>query len=210
MTYNILKRILDIFGAIFGIVLFSPIIILTAIYIKITSPQGPIFADIPNRAGQKGTEFKMYKFRTMIPNAHQYLLDHPDLYEQYKKNSYKLDPDPRLLPGAKMIRKYSLDELPQFFNVLFGNMSLVGPRAYYPFELIDQGKAYPGTVPHIKEVQSVKPGITGPWQVGGRSAVSFPDRIQIDSAYAAKKSIIFDIKIIFKTPLALISGRGAC
>ncbi len=210
MTYIILKRILDIVGAVFGLLLFFPIILLTSLYIKIVSPGGPVFADTPRRVGQGGGEFKMYKFRTMIPNAHQYLLDHPDLYELYKKNSYKLDPDPRWLPGAKAIRKYSFDELPQFINVLIGDMSLVGPRAYYPFELRDQERVYPETSPHIQKVLSVKPGITGLWQVSGRSAVSFPDRIKIDSAYADKKSIFFDLKIIFKTPLALISGRGAC
>lgn len=191
-------------------VLFSPILILAAVYIKLVSPDGPIFTDTPKRVTMGGREFRMYKFRTMIPKAHEYMLAHQDLYERYKNNNYKLDDDPRWLPGAKFIRKYSIDELPQFINVILGDMSLVGARPYYPFELRDQEKVYPETAPHIKEVLSVKPGITGPWQVGGRSAVPFPERIRIDSDYASSRSIIYDISIILRTPMALISGRGAC
>lgn len=208
--YNSLKRILDIIGGIVGLVLFSPVILITAIFIKLVSHHGPIFADTPKRVGQNGVEFRMYKFRTMIPNAHQFLLDNPELYEKYKKNNFKLDPDPRWLPGANFIRKFSIDELPQFINILIGNMSLVGPRAYYPFELRDQQEIYPETAPHIQEVQSVKPGLTGLWQVSGRSGVSFPDRIKMDSYYSRKRSIVYDMWLLIKTPVALLSGRGAC
>jgi len=210
MFYGIAKRILDIIGGFAGVILFSPVLLATSIFIKVVSSKGPILADTPKRVGKDGREFRMFKFRTMIPNAYQYLLDHPDLYEKYKKNNFKLDDDPRWLPGAKFIRKYSLDELPQFFNVIKGDMSLVGPRSYYPFELNDQQKAYPETGPHIKEVLSVKPGITGLWQVSGRSQISFPDRIKLDSYYATRKSLGYDLLLIAKTPMALISGRGAC
>jgi len=210
MMYSISKRLIDIVGSVFCLIIFSPVIIVAAVYIKIISPDGPIFSDTPKRAAKGGREFKMYKFRTMIPNAHEYMLSHPELYEKYKNNNYKLDDDPRWLPGAKFIRKYSIDEFPQFINVLFGDMSLVGPRAYYPFELRDQEKVYPETAAHIKEVLSVKPGITGLWKVSGRSAVSFPDRIKIDSYYANKHSVLLDLTILLKTPAALLSGRGAC
>lgn len=210
MVYQIIKRTIDIVGGAVGLIVFSPIIVFTAIYIKLVSPEGPVFTDTPKRAAQNGREFKMYKFRTMIPRAHEYMLDHPDLYEKYKNNNYKLDDDPRWLPGAKFIRKYSIDEFPQFINVVTGDMSLIGPRAYYPFELRDQQKVYPETASHIKEVLSVKPGVTGLWQVNGRSAVSFPDRIKIDSYYATHRSLLLDLKILVKTPAALLSGRGAC
>ena len=152
----------------------------------------------------------MYKFRTMIPKAHEWLVEHPDIYEKYKENNYKLDNDPRWLPGAKFIRKYSIDEFPQFINVVLGDMSIVGPRAYYPFELRDQEKAFPETAEHIREVLSVKPGITGSWQVGGRGDVPFPERIKMDAAYASRRSILYDLWLILKTPMALVSGKGAC
>jgi len=192
-----------------GILLFSPITIGTAIFIKITSPKGPIFADIPKRVGPNGREFRLLKFRTMIPNAHEYLMNNPELHKQYVENNYKLDPDPRWIKGANFIRRYSIDEMPQFINILFGDMSLVGPRAYYPFELRDQAKKYPKTRKYIEIVRTIKPGLTGPWQVSGRSTISFPKRIKMDAEYAKNNSIWYDLKVIMKTPLAVITGRGA-
>jgi lipopolysaccharide/colanic/teichoic acid biosynthesis glycosyltransferase len=206
--YEVVKRIVDLCGSIVGIIVFSPIMIGISIYIMLVSP-GPVFADIPLRIGRDGKLFKMYKFRSMIPNAHQYLLDHPELYEEYVHNNYKLTNDPRWLRGAKAMRKYSLDELPQFLNVFRGEMSLVGPRAYYPFELERQQKVHPQAVPYVKKLLTVKPGITGPWQVGGRSELNFVERVKIDADYADNRSIINDLKIIIKTPLAMMSGRGA-
>jgi len=164
--YPVAKRLVDIGGGCLGLLFFSPIIIALSIYIMIVSP-GPVFADIPHRVGKDNKRFRMYKFRSMIPNAHQYLLDNPKLYEEYKKNDYKLDNDPRWLPGAKFIRKYSLDELPQFINVIRGEMSLIGPRAYYPFELESQQEKHPEAIPYVKKLLTIKPGVTGPWQVGG-------------------------------------------
>lgn len=208
--YYILKRVLDILGALVGIILFSPILLITAIFIKITSPGGPVLADIPGRVS-RGKDFKMYKFRSMIPNGHQWLLDHPEWYEKYKANNYKISPeeDPRFIKGAKIMRKYSIDELPQFFNVLFGDMSLVGPRAYYPFELAEQRQKYPETGPYIDDVIQIKPGITGVWQVSGRSKIGFLERIKMDAAYAKKRSILYDLLIILKTPLAVLAAKGA-
>lgn len=202
---------MDIFGAIVGIILFSPIIIGVSIWIKLVSPEGPIFADIPERSGKKGKSFKMFKFRSMIPNAHDFLLNDPKLHKKYLDNSYKLEPeeDPRLLPGAIFIRKFSIDEFPQFFNVLKGNMSIVGPRAYYIFELKDQAKKYPEAVPYIQELKKIKPGITGPWQVGGRSQVGFVDRVKMDANYADKRSLMYDLLVVIKTPFAMISAKGA-
>ncbi len=207
--YKISKRFLDVLGSVVGIVIFFPIMLLTAIFIKLVSPKGPVFADIPKRVGPNGKEFRLYKFRTMIPNAHEYLINNTDLYKEYVANNYKLDSDPRLIKGADFIRKYSIDEMPQFFNIFLGDMSLVGPRAYYPFELRDQAKKYPKTKKYIKIVKTIKPGLTGPWQVSGRSQISFPKRIKMDANYANNNSIWYDIKVIMKTPLAVITGKGA-
>jgi lipopolysaccharide/colanic/teichoic acid biosynthesis glycosyltransferase len=135
--YDFLKRIVDIIVSLIGLVLLLPLFLLVALAIKSNS-QGPILAETPMRVGQRGSLFKMYKFRSMIANAHDLLTSDPsfkNLYEEYKRSSYKLSKDPRITPVGKFIRKYSLDELPQLINVLRGEMSLVGPRAYYPDEL---------------------------------------------------------------------------
>lgn len=206
--YDIVKRFLDIVGSAVGLIIFSPIMLLTACYIKLVSP-GPVFADIPERIGKDSKKFRMYKFRSMIPNAHNYLLQHPELYEEYKRNSYKLENDPRIIKGGNSIRCTSIDELPQFINILKGDMSLVGPRAYFPFELHDQQIEFPETRPYVEKLLMVKPGITGPWQVGGRSNIGFVERTQMDAFYAERRSILYDLHIILKTPLAVLQARGA-
>lgn len=206
-----LKRILDILFSIFLIALFSPIAIFVGLMIKLDS-SGPIFADTPERVGKYGKLFKMYKFRSMIENAHTLLRKDPSmkkLYALYKKNSYKLRKDPRVTMLGKFIRKHSLDEIPQLINVLKGEMSLIGPRAYYPDELVNQQKKYPQTKSSVKKVLSVKPGITGYWQVSGRSEVNFDKRIAMDADYVDKRSLWYDIKILLKTPIAMITGKGA-
>lgn len=211
MFYDITKRTIDIVGSIFLLILFSPILIITALAIKVTSP-GPILADIPMRVGKNGKLFRIYKFRSMIANAHQLMKTDPrfkNLYEEYKRSSYKLHKDPRVTKVGMIIRRFSIDEMPQFFNVLKGEMSIVGPRAYYPDELEEQQRKYPHTRSLVKEVLKVKPGITGYWQVSGRSEVHFDKRIEMDAYYARKKSILFDILILLKTPWAMISGKGA-
>ncbi|MEN9389478.1 MAG: hypothetical protein RLY61_562 [Candidatus Parcubacteria bacterium] len=210
-SYDILKRLIDVLGGVVGLVLFSPIMIFAAVFIKLASPNGPVFADIPARVSKGGREFKMYKFRSMIPNAHQWLLDHPEWHTKYKENNYKLNPDedPRYIAGAKLLRKYSIDELPQFLNVLFGDMSLVGPRAYYPFELREQREKFPDSAEYIDTVLTIKPGITGVWQIGGRSKIGFFERIKMDAEYANRRSILYDLLVIIKTPMAIIAAKGA-
>ncbi len=206
-----MKRIMDLVLGTILIILFMPVMILVAIAIKTTS-NGPVFADIPKRVGQGGKEFRFFKFRSMIANAHELLHTDPafaKLFEEYKSSSYKLHHDPRITPVGRFIRKYSLDELPQFFNVIRGEMSLVGPRAYFPDELVNQQQKYPKTKPLVKEVLTVKPGITGYWQVNGRSEVNFDKRIEMDADYARRRSILFDLGIILKTPWAMISAKGA-
>lgn len=211
MFYDISKRVIDIIGSIVGLIIFAPLCLVTIIAIELDSP-GPVLADTPKRVGKDGKEFKFLKFRSMIPNAHQLLQTDPrfkKLLEEYKKSSYKLHDDPRVTRVGKFIRKHSIDEIPQFFNVIKGEMGLVGPRAYYLFELAEQQKKYPQTKELVKEVLGVKPGITGQWQVSGRSEINFDKRIEMDAEYARRRSIIYDLIILIKTPLAMVTGKGA-
>ncbi len=211
MFYDTSKRFFDLVFSIVLLVLFLPVILLTIIAIKLNSP-GPVFADTPLRVGKNGKQFRMYKFRSMVRNAHDILTTDPKykhLFEEYKKSGYKLRNDPRITKVGRFIRKYSLDEMPQFINVISGDMSIVGPRAYYYDELRDQQKKFPHTKGAVKVVLSVKPGITGVWQVTGRSDINFDKRIQLDADYAKKRSIIYDFILIFKTPFAMLSGKGA-
>jgi lipopolysaccharide/colanic/teichoic acid biosynthesis glycosyltransferase len=215
MLYDVVKRIIDIISSIFLIVLFSPIMLLTAIIIKITAP-GPILVEPGNshmkRIGKDGNIFRLYKFRSMPVNADSLLTKDPrfkKLYNEYKKSSFKLHEDPRVTKFGKFIRKFSIDEMPQLFNVLKGDMSLVGPRPYHADELTEQQKIYHGTEKFVRETQTVKPGITGYWQVSGRSNINFDRRIEMDAYYAKRKSILMDVLIILKTPFVMISGKGA-
>jgi len=211
MLYDISKRIIDIIGSIFLGIIFFPICLITAIAIKTGSP-GPVFADTPQRVGKNGRLFKLFKFRSMIMNAHEMLRKDPKmarLYKQYRLNSYKLMHDPRVTSVGHIIRKHSIDEIPQLINVIKGDMSLVGPRPYYPDELKEQQKKYPHTKDLVKVVLSAKPGVTGFWQVSGRSEVNFDKRIQMDADYVTKRSLVFDILILLKSPWAMISGKGA-
>jgi len=211
MYYDSIKRIIDIVGSFVVGIIFLPVCLLTALAIKMDS-RGPIFADTPQRVGKNGKLFKLYKFRSMILNAHEMLRKDPklaQLYQQYRLNSYKLKHDPRVTSVGHVIRKHSIDEIPQLLNVLKGDMSLVGPRPYYQDELKEQQKKYPHTKKLVKVVLSAKPGVTGFWQVSGRSEVNFDKRIQMDADYVTRRSLIFDILMILKTPWAMISGKGA-
>ncbi|MFH1561771.1 MAG: sugar transferase [Patescibacteria group bacterium] len=212
-VYFFTKRIMDLVSIAILTFLLMPVFVATAIAIKLES-DGPVFADIPLRVGQYNHPFRLYKFRSMIVNAHQLLHTDPrfaDLKKKYQKGSYKLaiGEDPRITKVGRFIRKSSIDELPQFINVLKGEMSLVGPRAYYPDELADQQRNYPEKKKIVKDVLTAKPGITGLWQVSGRSQIGFDKRIELDAYYAKKKSILLDIKIILMTPWAVISSKGA-
>lgn len=210
MSFWILKRLIDFFGSIILLVFFFPIILITAILIKLTSP-GPVFADTPKRVGKNGKPFYPYKFRSMIINAHLLLRTDPrfkKIYKEYKSSGYKLHDDPRITSIGRFIRKHSIDEIPQLFNVLRGEMSIVGPRPYYSDELEEQFKKFPNKRNLLKDVLSVKPGITGYWQVSGRSSVDFDKRIEMDAKYSKERSIIFDLKILLKSPWAMISGKN--
>lgn len=215
MLFGIIKRIIDITASIILLILFSPIMLVTAIAIKIKSP-GPVLVEKNNshmkRMGKNGKIFRLYKFRSMLVNSDNLIVKDPKykkLYKEWKNTNYKLIKDPRVTRLGKFIRKYSIDEMPQLLNVLKGEMSLVGPRPYHSDELEEQQKKYPETDKFVKEMHKVKPGITGYWQVEGRSDVNFDKRIEMDAYYARKKSLLFDLLIIAKTPWAMISGKGA-
>lgn len=211
MLYSFIKRTLDLTASSVLLILLSPIMLMTAIAIRFDS-KGPIFADTPLRVGQFGKLIKVYKFRSMIPNAQKLLMTDPRLkrlFKEYKQNNYKLKEDPRITRVGSFIRRHSIDEFPQFINVLKGDMSLVGPRPYYEFELQEQIKKFPDMKKYIDIMHQVKPGITGLWQVSGRSEVDFDQRIQLDAQYAQRKNIFDDIIILLKTPWVVLTGKGA-
>lgn len=210
MLYDFFKRLLDVVGAVMGLIVLSPLLLLTAIMIRLDS-RGPILADAPMRVGVNGRLFKMYKFRSMVVGAYDILKKNPRLYKKYKQQSYKLEigEDPRITKFGRFIRKSSLDELPQLLNILRGEMSLVGPRAYYPFELEEQQKKYPKSKEFVKIILSAKPGLTGVWQVSGRSNINFDKRVEMDAQYVQRRSVLYDIYLVFKTIPAVLFGTGA-
>ncbi len=207
-----IKRLFDIFGAVIGIIIFSPIMIVTAIAIKLTSPGPIIFKQY--RFGMKGVRFPFYKFRSMRINgddrAHREYVTRLIKGELDKINQgdeekplYKMKDDPRITKIGKIIRKTSIDELPQLFNVLKGEMSLVGPRPPIPYEV---EKYQPW---HLRRILDVKPGITGLWQVDGRSRTSFDEMVRLDLRYARNWSLWLDFKILLKTIKAVLHTSGA-
>src|SRR5258706_6646281 len=213
--YDFLKRIIDVATSLFLIILFLPVMLLTAIIIKITAP-GPVLVEPGNshmrRIGKNGKIFRLFKFRSMPVYSDSVLTRDPKfkkLYTEWKRSNFKLHEDPRVTKFGKFIRKFSIDEMPQLFNVLKGDMSLVGPRPYHALELEEQQKVYPNTAKYVKETKTVKPGITGFWQVSGRSSINFDKRIEMDANYARKKSLLMDLMIIAKTPFVMISGKNA-
>ena len=214
--YEIVKRIIDIFGSVILAIVFSPVLLITAILIRLTSA-GPILVEKTNRhmkrMGKGGKIFRLYKFRSMVVKADVLEKVKPEYREAYLEKhsggSYKPKNDPRITAVGKFIRKHSIDEMPQLLNVFRGDMSIVGPRPYLPEELEEQQRKFPGTGQYVTQMLSVKPGITGFWQVSGRSEVNFDKRVKMDAFYAQKKSLIFDFLIMLKTPWMMLSGKGA-
>lgn len=202
-----IKRLIDIFSSIFLIIIFSPIFLATSIAIKLSSPGPVLFKQKRVTKGDK--EFWMYKFRSMYigDNDKRLRENYPELWKKYKENGWKLamSEDPRITPIGKIIRSTSVDEFPQLVNVLKGDMSLVGPRAYREEELQEYAKKYPNTKKYIRDIRSVKPGITGLWQTSGRNELNFEQRAKLDSYYVKHQSIVGEIIIIFKTPMAMFS-----
>lgn len=215
MIYEFIKRLIDIILATIGLIVLSPMLVVVSVLIKLDS-HGPIFYT-PTRVGRFGRPFKMYKYRSMVmtniggseAHAEEILKKNPSLLKEYKKNSYKLKNDPRITQIGKFIRKYSIDEVPQLLNVVRGEMSIVGPRAYMPDELLEQQDAYPESKQYVATLLNTKPGLTGPWQVSGRSNINFDQRVRMDASYALRRSLLYDIKIILKTVPAVIKADGA-
>lgn len=207
-----IKRVMDIVGSIAGIVIFSPFFILIPICIKLTS-RGPVLFK-QERVGRYKGKFMFLKFRSMYvnnnDNVHKefvYNLIAKKTPDETGNNGgrkvFKIKNDKRITPVGSILRKTSLDELPQFFNVLKGEMSLIGPRPPIPYEL----EKYDSW--HRRRVLEIKPGITGLWQVMGRSSTSFDEMVRLDLLYARTWSLSLDIKILLKTPWAIVSAKGA-
>lgn len=200
IVYLVLKRLMDIVGASVGLLLASPIMLIVAILIKLEDPKGPIFfSQVRNGAYPK--TFKMYKFRSMYIDAEERLQELMHLNEQ-SGPAFKMKDDPRITKVGKFIRKASLDELPQLFNVLKGDMSLVGPRPAIPRE-VEQYTAYQ------KQRLFVKPGLTCIWQVSGRNNIEFDQWVELDIEYIKTRSLWLDIKLIWLTIPSLLGDENA-
>lgn len=205
IVYRFIKRIIDIIGGLVGIVLLIPItIVLYLISIFSKENKGPIFYE-QLRVGKNGKYFRIYKFRTMIIGADKilkkYLEENEKAKIEFEKNQ-KLEYDPRITKLGKILRKTSLDEFPQFINVLKGDMSLIGPRPLVEGEL----DAHNG---NHKLYESVKPGITGYWGVNGRSNTTYEERLELEYYYAKNFSFWLDTKIFFKTIISIVKREGA-
>ncbi|MFI2858322.1 sugar transferase [Paenibacillus sp. JSM ZJ436] len=203
ILFHFTKRSMDLILALVGLIVLLPVFILLAIIIKAKEPSGPVFFKQP-RVSKDFKLFHIYKFRSMVTDAEVKLKQNPALYEKYLANNYKLEPeeDPRITKLGRFLRKSSLDELPQLINVIKGEMSLVGPRPVVANELVEykEKKA---------DLLSVKPGITGYWQVSGRSSVGYPERVHLELYYVYNKSILLDIKILFATVWNVLLKKGA-
>ena len=199
-------------GSITGLLLFFPVFLVASVLIKLTS-RGPVFFR-QERVGKGGRTFKIYKFRTMTVKNDE--SEHREFMKQFIKGQsegitddttgikvFKLTNDTRVTKIGKFLRKTSLDEVPQFINVLLGDMSLVGPRPPIPYEVAEYD------LWHCRRVLETKPGITGYWQVEGRSTTNFDGMVRMDLQYIAMQSLLLDLKVIVKTPLVLFTAKGA-
>lgn len=221
MPYKIIKRVLDFFFALIILIITTPLLIVITLLIWITD-RGEICIKDPLRIGLNGNEFRMYKFRTMIPNAHSEILNNPKYAKDKEKwqengNKLKINEDVRITKIGKILRKTDLDELPQIFNVLKGQMSLVGPRPFYKDEVeryleenSRSGKYSNEKLKnYLENISKVRPGITGIWQVSGRNEIKFPERLRMESKYSLDQNFLTDLKILLKTPVVVLTRKGA-
>ncbi len=199
-SYIMLKRLIDMFGALIGLMFTSILFLLVGIAIKLEDPKGPVFFS-QIRVGKNGQEFKMYKFRSMVTDA-EAKLEKLLKYNETTGAMFKMKEDPRVTNIGRFIRKTSIDELPQLFNVLKGDMSLVGPRP----PLVREVAEY---TDYHKQRLLVTPGCTGLWQVSGRSTIGFEEMVELDLKYIRARSISLDIIIIFKTVVVLFGSKNA-
>lgn len=202
IMYFAIKRIFDIVVSIIGLICLLPLMVIVKISYMLTGDFESIFFT-QNRIGKNGKEFKFFKFRTMIPNADDVLFrmlqEDKELAREYKINK-KLRDDPRITRMGKILRKTSLDELPQLINVFLGDMSMIGNRPYLPREKDDMGFFY-------KEIVKTKPGLTGYWQTSGRSDTTFERRLELEQYYSNHYSLKMDIEIFIKTFLVVFKGK---
>jgi exopolysaccharide biosynthesis polyprenyl glycosylphosphotransferase len=196
------KRTLDIVVSLAAIILLAPVGLAITLAIWLESPGAAIFRQ--KRLGLGGRAFRVWKYRSMRVDAEEVLQTDPFLYQRYVENDYKLPPeeDPRVTRVGRFLRRTSLDELPQLFNVLLGHMSLVGPRPVVPAEIEHYGT-------ETRVFQAVKPGLTGHWQISGRSDVAYPERAQLDIDYINNWGLWRDMKILAGTLSAVLQRRGA-
>ena len=199
MLYSIIKRLVDIVGAFIGIIILSPLLIIVAIRIKLDSKGSAIFSQV--RVGYKGKEFKIYKFRTMVEDAEE-LKKGLENKNEMTGPMFKIKDDPRITKIGKIIRKTSIDELPQLLNILRGDMSIVGPRPSLPSEV-------KGFNTWMLKRFEVKPGLTCYWQVSGRNNIDFEDWMKLDCKYVDERNTWVDIKLIFKTVGVLFGDKNA-
>lgn len=201
---KIMKRIVDILAGLIGMIILIPLMLIIKIANIFTKDKASIFF-AQNRIGKDGKIFKMYKFRTMIVGAEEelekLLAENEDIRTEYELNK-KIKDDPRITKIGGFLRKTSLDEFPQFINILKGEMSLVGPRPYLKRERKDIGQDY-------YKIIEMTPGLTGLWQVSGRSDMSFEDRVKLDIEYYKNNSFFGDMKILFKTVTTVLNRKGA-
>lgn len=199
-AYDIVKRIIDIILGTVGLIICLPIFIIIAILIKIDS-KGPVFFK-HTRVGKNGKVLKIYKFRTMVQNAQDLIKNFtPEQKKEFEEN-FKLEDDPRVTKIGKILRKTSLDELPQIINILKGEMCIIGPRPIIKSELEKYGK-------NKAKFLSVAPGLTGYWAANGRSDVSYEERMAMELYYVDHRSLWLDLKIFIKTIGSVLTGRGA-
>lgn len=197
--YEVIKRVIDVVCSFVGVLVLSPLFVVIAIIIKFTS-KGPVFFS-QKRVGRDGKEFKMYKFRSMVVNAEE-LKEKLAAQNEMSGPMFKMKDDPRVTKVGKFIRKTSIDELPQLFNVLKGDMSLVGPRPSLPKE-VAQFEDW------MYRRLEVKPGLTCYWQVSGRNNIDFEDWMKLDIKYVDERNLWIDIKLIFKTVGVLFGDKNA-
>jgi lipopolysaccharide/colanic/teichoic acid biosynthesis glycosyltransferase len=197
-----IRRAVDVVGALTLLVLLSPVLALVACLVRWRLGRPVIFTQ--KRFGEAGRLFRLFKFRSMVQNAEQVLAASPEVYQRYVASNYKLpeDEDPRITPLGRFLRRTSLDELPQLWNVVRGDMSLVGPRPIVPEEIAEYGD-------YGRLLLRVKPGLTGLWQVSGRSQIGYPERARMDLRYLGERTLGRDLQILLRTLPAVISRRGA-
>lgn len=199
-VYLFFKRAMDIIGSLCGIILLSPLLIIVALAIKIEDPKGSVFFS-QKRCGKDNKLFPMYKFRSMVSNAEE-LLEELMEHNEMDGPVFKIKDDPRITRVGKFIRKTSIDELPQLFNILRGDMSIVGPRPAIPHEVAEYSHYH-------KQRLLVKPGLTCIWQVSGRNSIGFEEWMDMDLEYIEKRNLWMDIKLIFKTVGVLFGDENA-